>query len=241
MVVITNDKANKELIVGDFSRALVGSRRFDILNRSNQNLFEIEKAFITGGDAARAEVARLGQAAGADYLTIVSLQGLNISNNMREKIQMTGETIVSSAASGTVNVEVIEFSSRKLKWTGSQKFSANYEGATAVTGANLSSLVSSASAKLVDNLISSIYPIEVVKTLGKNMAVINRGSNSVKIGQRFTFYLKGEELIDKQSGENLGALEIKVGRGKIVDVNPKYSTVKLDEGEFDASSSYIAR
>ena len=73
------------------------------------------------------------------------------------------------------------------------------------------------------------------------MAIINRGSNSVKIGQRFTFYLKGEELIDKQSGENLGALEIKVGRGKIVDVNPKYSTVKLDEGEFDASSSYIAR
>jgi hypothetical protein len=241
MVVITNDKANKELIVGDFSRALVGSRRFDILNRSNQNLFEIEKAFITGGDAARAEVARLGQAAGADYLAIVSLQGLSISNNMREKIQMTGETIVSSAASGTVNVEVIEFSSRKLKWTGSQKFSANYDGATAVTGANLSSLVSSASAKLVDNLISSIYPIEVIKMLGKNMAIINRGSNSVKIGQRFTFYLKGEELIDKQSGENLGALEIKVGRGKIIDVNPKYSTVKLDEGEFDSSASYIAR
>jgi hypothetical protein len=73
------------------------------------------------------------------------------------------------------------------------------------------------------------------------MAVINRGSNSIKVGQKLTFYLKGDELTDKQSGENLGALEIKIGSGRIVDANPKYSTVKLDDGDFDANSNYIAR
>ena len=241
MVVITSEQKYKELLVGDFSRALVGSRRFDVLNRENQNLFEKEKAFITGGDAAKAEVARLGQATGADYLVIVNLQGLSIANDRREKIAMTGETLVSSSASGTVSVEVIEFASRKVKWTGSEKFSGNYGGATSVSTNNLSALISGASAKLVNQLVASIYPIEVVKILGKNLAVINRGSNSVKEGQKLTVYLKGEELTDKQSGESLGALEIKIGKGKVVDTNPKYSTIQLESGEFDQSASYIVR
>lgn len=241
MVVITNEQKYKELLIGDFSRALVGTRRFDVLNRENQNLFEKEKAFITGGDAAKAEVARLGQATGADYLVIVNLQGLNIANDRREKIAMTGETLVSSGASGTVSVEVIEFASRKVKWTGSEKFSANYNGATSVSNGNLSTLISGASDKLVNQLVASIYPIEIVKILSKNMAVINRGSNSVKEGQKFTIYLKGEELTDKQSGESLGALEVKVGKGKVVDSNPKYSTIQFEGGEFDQNASYIVR
>lgn len=241
MVVITSEQKYKELLVGDFSRALVGSRRFDVLNRENQNLFEKEKAFITGGDAAKAEVARLGQATGADYLVIVNLQGLSIANDRREKIAMTGETLVSSSASGTVSVEVIEFASRKVKWTGSEKFSGNYGGATSVSTSNLSALISGASSKLVNQLVASIYPIEIVKILSKNMAVINRGSNSVKEGQKLTVYLKGEELTDKQSGESLGALEIKIGKGKVVDTNPKYSTMQLESGEFDQGASYIVR
>lgn len=241
MVVITNEQRYKELLISDFSKALVGSRRFDVLNRENQQLFEKEKAFITGGDAAKAEVARLGQATGADYLVIVNLQGLNVANDRREKIQMTGETLVSSAASGTVSVEVIEFASRKVKWTGSEKFSANYNGATSVSSGNLSTLISGASEKLVNQLVATIYPIEVVKVLSKNMAVINRGSTSIKEGQKLTIYLKGEELTDKQSGESLGALEIKVGKGKVVETNPKYSTVQLESGEFDSNASYIVR
>lgn len=241
MVVITNEQKYKDLLVSDFSKALVGTRRFDVLNRENQQLFEKEKAFITGGDAAKAEVARLGQATGADYLVIVNLQGLNVANDRRERIAMTGETLVSSAASGTVSVEVIEFSSRKVKWTGSEKFSANYNGATAVSNGNLSTLISGASEKLVNQLVASIYPIEVVKVLSKNIAVINRGSTSVKEGQKLTVYLKGEELTDKQSGESLGALEIKIGKGKVVETNPKYSTLQLESGELDQNASYIVR
>jgi hypothetical protein len=241
MVVITNEQKYKDLLVSDFSKALVGTRRFDVLNRENQQLFEKEKAFITGGDAAKAEVARLGQATGADYLVIVNLQGLNVANDRRERIAMTGEILVSSAASGTVSVEVIEFSSRKVKWTGSEKFSATYNGATVVSNGNLSTLISGVSEKLVNQLVASIYPIEVVKVLSKNMAVINRGSTSVKEGQKLTVYLKGEELTDKQSGESLGALEIKIGKGKVVETNPKYSTVQLESGEFDQNASYIVR
>lgn len=241
MIVVTQDKRFRDLLINNIEQALVGSRRFDVLNRDNQALFEQEKAFVTGSDAAAAEVARLGQASGADYLVVASFPSLGISNNQRETIRLTGEVLVQSSVSGSVSIEVIEFSSRKLKWSGTEKFSATYKGASAVSTQALSKLVSNASLKLVDQLVEAIYPIRVAKIMSKNMAVINRGSASVKKGQSFVVFLMGEEIKDPQSGESLGALEIEIGTAKVVNTNPKYSVVKLDDGEFDRDSDYLVR
>ncbi|UOD50031.1 hypothetical protein [Orrella daihaiensis] len=241
MIVVTQEKKFRDLLINNIEQALVASRRFDVLNRDNQALFEQEKAFVTGSDAAAAEVARLGQASGADYLVVASFPSMGISNNQRETIRLTGEVLVQSSVSGSVSIEVIEFSSRKLKWSGTEKFSATYKDATAVGNQALGKLVSNASAKLVDQLVDAIYPIRVAKVMGKNMAVINRGSASVKKGQSFVVFLMGEEIKDPQSGESLGALEIEIGTAKVINTNPKYSVVKLDDGEFDAESDYLVR
>jgi hypothetical protein len=77
--------------------------------------------------------------------------------------------------------------------------------------------------------------------MGKNMAVINRGSSSVTKGQAFVVFLMGEEIKDPQSGESLGALEIEIGTAKVINTNPKFSVVKLDDGEFDTDSDYLVR
>lgn len=241
MIVVTQEKRFRDLLINNIEQALVGSRRFDVLNRDNQALFEQEKEFVTGSDAAVAEVARLGQASGADYLVIASFPSMGISNNQRETIRLTGEVLVQSSVNGSVSVEVIEFSSRKLKWSGTEKFAATYKDATAVGTQALSRLVSNASVKLVDQLVEAIYPIRVAKVMSKTMAVINRGSSSIKKGQSFAMFLMGEEIKDPQSGESLGALEIDIGTATVVNTNPKYSVVKLKDGEFEAGSDYLAR
>lgn len=241
IIVVTQEKRFRDLLINNIEQALVGSRRFDVLNRDNQALFEQEKAFVTGSDAAAAEVARLGQASGADYLVVASFPSMGISNNQRETIRLTGEVLVQSSVSGTVSIEVIEFSSRKLKWSGTEKFSATYKGASAVGNQALIKLVSNASVKLVDQLVEAIYPIRVAKVMGKNMAVINRGSSSVTKGQAFVVFLMGEEIKDPQSGESLGALEIEIGTAKVINTNPKFSVVKIEDGEFDADSDYLVR
>lgn len=241
MIVVTKETKFRDLLLSNAEEALVGSRQFDVLNRDNQQLFEQEKAFIKGSDAAAAEVARLGQASGADYLVLVELENLAFANNQRETIRMTGEVLVNSSVSGSVSVEVIEFSTRKLKWSGSEKFTSNYKGATSVSTAALSKLVSNASIALVDQLVQSIYPIRVVKVMGKNTAVINRGQSAVKKGQVFNVFMLGEELKDPQSGESLGALEMEIGIAKVMSTNPKYSVLKIDDGEFDQSLEYIVR
>src|SRR5690606_17919650 len=109
---------------------------------------------IQGDDASAAEMARLSQASGADYLLIAELQGLSVRNNMQETIRMTGEVITRSAVSGTLRLEVVEFASRKVKWSGSQKFGATYEGVSSIGSATLSRLIGEASHKLMDKLIA---------------------------------------------------------------------------------------
>lgn len=240
VVVVTNNKRYRELLTNTVSEALVTSRRFDVLNRANDSLFEAEKEFILGDDTAVAEMARLSQASGADYLVVAELQGLGISNNMRETIQMTGEVLVKSAVSGTLKLQVIEFASRKVKWSSSQRFGGTYEGVSSIGAGTLNRLISGAADKLMGKLVTSIYPIRVVKVMG-DVAIINRGEGSATAGQTYAVFMVGEELTDPQSGESLGALEVEVGLGKITEVKPKFSFLKMATGTLDANSEYIVR
>lgn len=240
VVVTTQDKRYRDLLLGNVEQSLVASRRFDVLNRDNQALFEQEKSFIESDDAAQVEVARLGQAAGADYLVIVQLQNFGLANNQRETIHMTGEVLVKSSVSGALKLEVIEFASRKVKWSGSQKFGATYKGASAVGSAALGGLISAAADKLVDRMVTAIYPMRIVKVMG-NVAVLNRGEGSLEKGDRYDVFLMGDDLVDPQSGESLGALEIEVGKGTVTDVKPKFAFLKMDSGELQGDQNYVLR
>ena len=243
MVVTTNEKRYRDLLTTTVGQSIVASRRFDVLNRENSALFNQEAAFIQGSDAANAEVARLGQASGADYLVIAELQGLSLANNQRQTIQMTGEVLVRSSVSGMLKLQVVEFSSRKVKWSASEKFGGSYGGVSSISDQTLIGLVSAASDKLVQKMIASIYPIMIVKVLNGTTAIVNRGEDSVKKGETYGVFLMGEELKDPQSGESLGALEVEVGIGTIVDVKPKVSTIILKAGGLDPSpkSEYLLR
>lgn len=239
-VVVSNSKQYRSLLIQTVGESLVGSRRFDVLNRENDDLFQDEKAFILGGDAANAEMARLSQASGADYLIVARLQSLGVSNNQRETIAMTGEVLVKSAASGSLQLQVIEFASRKIKWSGSQKFGGTYPGATSVGAATLGKLIGGAADRLIDRMVAAIYPIQVVKVVG-DTAIINRGEGSVSMGETYAVFQVGEELTDPQSGESLGSMETEVGLGKVTDVKPKFAFLKMASGPLVAGTDYIVR
>jgi hypothetical protein len=241
VVVVTNDAKNRDLLISTVSEAIVASRRFDVLNRNNEAAFNQEKGFILGGDAAQGEVARLGQASGADYLVLAEVQSLSVSNNQRETIALTGEVLVRSSASGILKLQAMEFSTRKVKWSASEKFNGNFGGASSVSNESLIKMIASAADKLVEKMVVSIYPIQIVKVVPGGMAVINRGEGSVNKGESYAIFLMGEELKDPQSGESLGAMEIEAGIGKITDVKPKFSFLKLDSGTLEPQAEYIVR
>src|SRR5690606_10726237 len=164
----------------------------------------------------------------------------SIRNNMQETIRMTGEVLVRSAVNGTLRLEVVEFASRKVKWSGTQKFGATLEGASSIGNRTLSRLIQEASNKLMDNLVASIYPLRVVKVVG-DVAIVNRGEGSATVGDTYAVFPMGDELNDPQSGESLGSLEIEAGIGTVTEVKPKFAFLKMANATLDPNADYIVR
>lgn len=79
-----------------------------------------------------------------------------------------------------------------------------------------------------DDVAKSNYPATVAKVTDSHTLVINRGSDhGIKKGDHFlVYYVDPEELIDPESGESLGNLEIVRGTGTAIHVQPKLTTLK---------------
>ena len=74
-----------------------------------------------------------------------------------------------------------------------------------------------------------IFPAKVLLKRDKEIT-INRGEGGgVAVGDTFNVFALGEELIDPDTKESLGREEVKVGKVKITQVNPKTSTAEILE------------
>jgi hypothetical protein len=83
------------------------------------------------------------------------------------------------------------------------------------------------------------FPATVVRLLENELSVvINRGYNDgVKQGQRFLIYnVENEPIIDPETNESLGCLEIVRGTGKVTHVQKLMSTIKSDMTKSGAKS-----
>lgn len=72
--------------------------------------------------------------------------------------------------------------------------------------------------------------IRVAKVINEYKIVINKGSlHGIEIGQRFLVYsLSKEEIIDPESGQNLGRLEIVKGTGTVTHLQEQIATIESD-------------
>jgi len=75
---------------------------------------------------------------------------------------------------------------------------------------------------------NGVYPASVVKVIDEYTVVINKGSEQgVSKGDQFLiYYVEPEELIDPETGESLGSLEVVRGTGAVTHVQEKMSTIK---------------
>ncbi len=88
----------------------------------------------------------------------------------------------------------------------------------------LRELAGEASLQATGKILDSLYPARALAVRGSQVTV-NRGTGTgIKVGQVWDVYSVGEPLVDPDTGENLGAEEILVGRVKINKVNSRFST-----------------
>jgi hypothetical protein len=221
--------------------SLVATRRFDVLERNISEVFEKEKKFLRGADSADGEIARLANVKGADYMFLVEIRN-PVVVNQTEIIKLTGESKRHSRVSFEIRAQILETASRELKWVKTLDVSSvsNVADSSVVPHATGEDLSHHAQ-MLVASMVEAIYPIRAIKGSGGQL-IINRGGESVKIGDEFEVFELGIDIKDPQSGELLGREESLVATAIAVTVKPKYTVLRVRTGEGEISGKeFIVR
>lgn len=94
--------------------------------------------------------------------------------------------------------------------------------------------------KIANRVVDVIFPARVIAKQDKQVT-LNRGDGTgISIGQLWEVFAMGEELIDPDTGESLGADEYPVGKIRITRVLPKVAQAEIIE-DFGIDKSAIAR
>lgn len=71
--------------------------------------------------------------------------------------------------------------------------------------------------------------IKVAKIIDEYTLVLNKGGrDGIKVGQRFLIYSIGDEILDPDTKESLGILEIVKGTGRVIHLQEKMATIGSD-------------
>jgi hypothetical protein len=86
-------------------------------------------------------------------------------------------------------------------------------------------------------MVKREFPALVAEVLDGFRVIINRGSiDNVKIGDRFLLYDLTKEIMDPETHESLGRLEVSKGQGVAIQVQEKMAVIISDSSDEDTLS-----
>ena len=224
---------------GRIEELLTQGRRFGVLDRSRPDVYEAEKKLLQSIDAGPGERARLGQVLGADYLLYGVIDRVVVEDQSKT-IEVTGERKNRLVGAAQVRFTVLATATRQIKWSSSitldQVIPARVHPEAAAA-----QVLQGVAAVMVDELTENIYPPKVTAVVAPGQFIVNRGGSTVSPGDLFELFAIGELLIDPDTGEPLGRIEMSVGIAQIVDVKPKYSVAVLISGDTELSRGMVLR
>jgi hypothetical protein len=83
--------------------------------------------------------------------------------------------------------------------------------------------------KIANRVADVVFPIKIIARRD-NLVTINRGDGAgVEVGDLFNVFTLGDEMFDPDTKESLGREEVKMGKVKISEVDPKFSKAEVVE------------
>ncbi|MBT5716562.1 MAG: hypothetical protein HOI70_06595 [Opitutae bacterium] len=180
--------------------------------------------------------AQVGNFSANSRLLIVSINKFGISK-VERKFEELGKIVSRIEMPYNVSASVYETNSAETKYSfakeGTHEKAITVPISFASQDQKLDSEVTSLSRILAKaiarDLTTNAFPPKVVSIRG-SLVAINRGSlHDVKIGDKYTVFGNGEELIDPDSGEKLGSEQVPIGSIQVTSVNQKFSHAKTLE------------
>jgi curli biogenesis system outer membrane secretion channel CsgG len=213
------------------------TRKFDVVGRSDLNDVLKEQELGASGNVDPKTAAQAGKLTGAKYLLVTTVDDYQ-DYVEKATFEGTGRAATKRVFRLSVVGKVYDASTGKLLesvnfQTGNDAFKQiqeerNYSVKDGELSDEMMVAVSRDMAQKIANRIADvIFPAKVLLKRDKEVT-INRGEGGgVAVGDTFNVYALGEELIDPDTKESLGREEVKVGRVKITQVNPKTSTAEI--------------
>ncbi|SDJ34910.1 CsgG/HfaB family protein [Billgrantia gudaonensis] len=221
-------------------QALVGSRRFNVLDRDMQQAIRAEQAFVASGRVPLAEKAMLGRNLGADYLVVTRLTELDMV--LREVANpITGERSHEGDGVATLEARVVIPATGQIMWSHTLSTDLAELGIDSPANGGFAQRVFDAlGSELTFRALNVIYPVRVVESRG-NEIVLNQGGVIVKPGQRWAVYDIGKTYSDPYHGESLGPRESWVADVDITRVADKVAHARIVSGAVEGNGQVLRR
>jgi curli biogenesis system outer membrane secretion channel CsgG len=227
--------------------AISATRKFDVVGRSDLNDILKEQDLGASGNVDAKTAAQAGKLTGAKYLLISTVDDFQ-DYVETATFEGTGRSATKRIFRLSVVGKLYDSSTGKLiesanLQTGNDEFKDISENKSYTTkDGNLTdemmvAVAKNMAEKIANRFADVIFPAKVLVKRDKQVTV-NRGEGGgVAVGDTFNVFAVGAELIDPDTKESLGHEEVKVGKVKISQVNPKTSLADiLDDTGIDAGA-----
>ena len=208
---------------------LTQTRKFTMLDRKFDDEVTAELARLPDENAAPADVTRLAQRLGTDYLIVGEVR----FNNVQPLTEDSGAWRALSPANvifAEITYRVLLAPTGQLKWSDVVKIDAS---AFAVhdLSAFVSATTEAAACSISDGLMANILPFEIVGRTASGLLVIGEGGKALEVGERLIAFVQGEEVKDTRTGEVIDVIEEVAGTAQVVRVTAKLSYAKVVDGD----------
>ena len=215
------------------------TRKFDVLSRSDLADIVKEQDLGASGNVDAKTAAKAGKLSRAKYLLVCTVDDFQ---DYYEKavFEGTGRSASKRVFRFSIVGKMYDSSTGKLIesanfQTGNDTFKLiqqerNYSVNNGLLSDEMMVAISRSMAeKIANHVVDVIFPAKIL-IKRDNVVTINRGEGGgVAEGDTFNVYALGEEMIDPDTKESLGHEEVKVGKVKISQVNPKTSMATILE------------
>lgn len=226
------------------------TRKFEITARSDLDAILKDQDWQQSGnvDVSDPKTAEQFRMKGTQYLVVTtitdfqdikefaSFEGLE-EKGLRRTLRYTASVklydVTKSSLLEAANITLNKRMSREIK-----EYIKSESGE--FTDALIQEIANELGDRVTNRVVDVLYPAKIIARTDKQVT-LNRGDGTgIAAGQVWDVYALGEALIDPDTGESLGAEEVKVGRIRITDVLPKFSKGEVVE-DLGVDKNQVAR
>jgi curli biogenesis system outer membrane secretion channel CsgG len=226
--------------------ALAATRKFEILERQDVDMLADEVRFAHSKMGDPSHGPKNGKMVGADFMITGEISLIQANSGSRP-IPSTDR--YNQITSGTIIADIRIIDTQRASVVAAAKIEASSSRSIITTSSSpgtvddlfMEDLQRQLVDKMANKVIETVFPIKVVQIDG-GLVYLNRGEGGgLAVGDQVTAYELGKELIDPDTGENLGASERPVAVMEVTEILPKFTKAKVINGAGNIANGMIVR